>query len=86
MEQKLPTLIAPRTAWILLAACALFWVLSAAGLFEAPVAAPPGVTFLWMYLNLMLLLASALVAVLAAGILVLRRFPLGSGTRETEDN
>lgn len=84
MEQKLLTLIAPRTAWILLTACALFWVLSAAGFLKAPVPAPPGVTFLWLYLNLMLLLASGLVALLAGGILLLRRLPAGRNARETD--
>lgn len=86
MEQKLLTFIAPRTAWLLLAVCALFWVLSATGLLEAPISAPPGVTFLWMYLNLMLLLASGLVSMLAAGVLVLRGFPSGSGTRKRDDS
>ncbi|MCC3294409.1 hypothetical protein LJ756_07200 [Arthrobacter sp. zg-Y411] len=73
MEQKILSFVSPRTAWIVLAGCVAFWLASAADLLEAPPGTPPTMTFLWLYANLMLALASTLVAVGAVAVLVLHR-------------
>lgn len=73
MEQKLLALVSRRTAWILLAACLAFWLVSAVGLLEAPLGTPATMMFLWMYCNLMIALASTLVAAAAVAVLVLHR-------------
>ncbi|WP_146359968.1 hypothetical protein [Arthrobacter yangruifuii] len=73
MEQKLLALLSRRTAWILLAVCAVFWLVLAAGFLEAPLGTPPALMFLWMYLSIMVALGSTPVAAVAVGALVLHR-------------
>ncbi|MCQ1946224.1 MULTISPECIES: hypothetical protein [unclassified Arthrobacter] len=73
MEQKLLTLLSRRTAWILLAVCAAFWLVLATGFLEAPLGTPPTLMFLWMYCSLMLALGSVPVAAAAVAALVLHR-------------
>ena len=73
MEQKLLAFVSRRTAWIVLAACAAFWLALGLGILEAPLGTPPTVMFLWMYCSLMIALGSALVAVAAVAALVLTR-------------
>ncbi|UWX97050.1 hypothetical protein N2K95_15715 [Arthrobacter zhaoxinii] len=73
MEQTLLSLLSRRTAWILLAACTVFWLVLAAGFLEAPMGTPPTLMFLWMYSSLMIALASAPVAAAAVAALVLHR-------------
>lgn len=80
MEQKILSFVSPRMAWIILAGCVAFWLASAADLLEAPPGTPSGLTFLWLYANLMLALASTLVAVGAVAVLVLHR-RAGAGKR-----
>ncbi|MCQ1948606.1 hypothetical protein NNX28_01520 [Arthrobacter sp. zg-Y859] len=71
MEQKLLALVRRRTAWIVLAACAAYWLVLAAGFLEAPLGTPPTLMFLWMYCSVMIALGSAPVAVAAVAALVL---------------
>ena len=73
MEQKLLTVISRRTAWIVLGVCIVFWFLLAAGFLEAPLGMPAAIMFLWMYLSLIVALASTLVAAGAVTALVLHR-------------
>ncbi|MCC3275530.1 hypothetical protein LJ753_06550 [Arthrobacter sp. zg-Y20] len=73
MKQKLITLVSQRTAWLLLAVCIAFWVVSAAGFLEAPLGTPAALMFLWMYCNLMVALATTLAAAAAVAALVLHR-------------
>lgn len=73
MEQKLLTVISRRTAWIVLGVCIVFWFLLAAGFLEAPLGMPAAIMFLWMYLSLIVALASTLVAAGAVAALVLHR-------------
>ncbi|MCC9173969.1 hypothetical protein [Arthrobacter sp. zg-Y179] len=56
MEQKLLALVRRRTAWIVLAACAAYWLALVAGFLEAPLGTPPTLMFLWMYCSLMIAL------------------------------
>ncbi|MCC9205795.1 hypothetical protein [Arthrobacter sp. zg-Y769] len=79
MEQKLLTLLSRRTAWILLAACAAFWLVLAIGFLEAPLGTPPTLMFLWMYCSIMIALGSAPVAAAAVAALVLHRSEGGRG-------
>ncbi|MCQ1955930.1 hypothetical protein NNX39_05335 [Arthrobacter sp. zg-Y826] len=73
MKQKLITLVSPRTAWLILGVCIVFWVVSAAGFLDAPLGTPPGLMFLWLYCNLMMALATTLAAAAAVAALVLHR-------------
>ena len=71
--QKLLTLVSRRTAWIVLAACAAFWLALGTGFLQAPLGTPPTLMFLWMYCSLMIALGSVPVAAAAVAALVLHR-------------
>ncbi|WP_404320929.1 hypothetical protein [Arthrobacter luteolus] len=73
MEQKLRSALPPRTAWSVLGICALFWLLSAFGLLQMPPSVPPVLMFLWLYLNALATLASAMAAAAAGAALLLHR-------------
>ena len=73
MEQKLRSALPPRTAWSLLGICLVFWLLSAFGLLQMPPSVPPFLMFLWLYLNALATLASALAAAAAGAALLLHR-------------
>ena len=83
MEQKLLAFVSRRTAWIVLAACAAFWLALGLGVLEAPLGTPPTLMFLWMYCSLMIALGSALVAVAAvAALLVMNRYSGSDGAAD----
>lgn len=73
MEHRLRSAISPRSAWILIGACVLFWVLSAFGLLRLPASVPSPLTFFWLYLNALAALLSAMAVAAAIGALVLHR-------------
>ena len=73
MEQKLRSALSPRTAWILIGACIIFWIISAFGLLQLPASAPSLLTFFWLYLNALAALASAVAVAAAVAALVLHR-------------
>ncbi|MBF4994525.1 hypothetical protein ITX31_10425 [Arthrobacter gandavensis] len=73
MEQKLLSALPARTAWSVLGICAFFWLLSALGLLQLPSSVPSVLMFLWLYLNALATLASALAAAAAAAALLLHR-------------
>ena len=73
MEHKLRSALPPRTAWILIGACVLFWVLSALGLLQMPASVPSILMFFWLYLNALAALASAVAVAAAVAALVLHR-------------
>ncbi|MCC3300832.1 hypothetical protein [Arthrobacter sp. zg-Y895] len=79
MEQKLLALVRRRTAWIVLAACAAYWLALWAGFLEAPLGTPPTLMFLWMYCTLMIALGSAPVAAAAVAALFLHRSAARAG-------
>lgn len=83
MEHKLRSALPPRTAWILIGASVLFWVLSALGLLQMPASVPPMLMFLWLYLNAFAMLASTVAVAAAVAALVLHRRSAGpAGARE----
>ena len=73
MEQKLRSALSPRSAWILIGACIIFWIISALGLLQLPASAPSLLTFFWLYLNALAALASAVAVAAAVAALVLHR-------------
>ncbi|UPO76554.1 hypothetical protein [Arthrobacter sp. Helios] len=73
MEQKLRSALSPRTAWILIGVCIVFWTVSAFGLLQLPADAPSLLMFFWLYLNALAALASAVTVAAAVAALVLHR-------------
>ncbi|MBD7994798.1 hypothetical protein H9639_05745 [Arthrobacter sp. Sa2CUA1] len=73
MEQKLRSTLSPRTAWILIGVCVIFWIISAFGLLQLPTSAPSLLTFFWLYLNALAALTSAVAVAAAVAALVLHR-------------
>lgn len=82
MEQKLHYLLyslPTRTAWLIVGACAAFWLICLTGVLTPPVSAPANLTLIWFYAMLMLVLASGLAVIGAAAVLVPRRGGLRAG-------
>lgn len=76
MDQKLHHLLhslPSRTAWIIIGSCAAFWLICFTGVLTPPVSAPPNVALFWFYAMLMLALASAMAAIGAAAVLLVRQ-------------